>query len=407
MWSVHSIRELCAIHLDLLVHERYYHGSVYIDSSNASSDLMHEAYLGREQTYLKHFFLEHYLERVGYVIGMTYGSLVYVDGFSGPWRSAGENFEDTSFMIAIRRLRKVREGIENAGRKVDIRCIFVEKDPKSFASLKQAVSGVTDLEVKPIPGEFENVIPEILDFIGKRFSLTFIDPTGWTGFALRRIAPILRHRPGEVIINYMTDFLNRFGDQPEHAQSFDEMMGGTGYAGLDEAGKIAFYSERIRQVGAFEHVTSTRIKYPYADRSYFHLIYATRHLKGLEEFRRVEEKEIEEQERIILEATEFRRLVRGGQRSLFSPEELAGRRSFESELIEQKAKATNRLNRLLDERRRVSYEDVLRSLLELPLVFESIIQEIIRNEKERGRIRIEGQTARERKVKKGHYLVRI
>ena len=159
---------------------------------------------------------------------MSHRSLVYVDGFSGPWLAEDEDFEDTSFRIAIRRLRKVREGIENAGRRVDIRCVFIEKDPRAFAALEGAVSDVKDLTIEAIPGEFENVIPQILDFIGPRFSLTFIDPTGWTGFALNRIAPILQHHPGEVIINYMTDFINRFSDLPEHAQSFNDMMGGPG-----------------------------------------------------------------------------------------------------------------------------------------------------------------------------------
>ena len=47
-------------------------------------------YEGREQTYLKHFFLEKYLERVAYVIGFSYPEFVYVDGFSGPWRAEHE-----------------------------------------------------------------------------------------------------------------------------------------------------------------------------------------------------------------------------------------------------------------------------------------------------------------------------
>lgn len=368
---------------------------------------MHEVYLGREQTYLKHFFLEHYLERVGYVIGMSHRSLVYVDGFSGPWRSEDEDFEDTSSRIAIRRLRKVREGIENAGRKVDIRCVFVEKDPRAYAALEGAVSDVKDLTIKAIPGKFENVIPEILDFIGPRFSLTFIDPTGWTGFALNRIAPILQHRPGEVIINYMTDFINRFSDLPEHAQSFNDMMGGPGFEGLDEDRKLELYCQRVRETGGFSAVTTTRIKKRLADRSYFHLIYGTRHVKGLEEFRKVEKEEISEQEKVRIAAKDLDKMIRsGGQQTLFGTSELHAPSSFAQELGSQKCKATERLNELLDERGRVSYEDVLLSLLELPLVWESVIQEVISEEKERGRLKIEGQTKRERTVKKRHYVVR-
>lgn len=71
-------------------------------------------YRGREQTYLKHFFLEKYLERVAYNIGSSTSAFVYVDGFSGPWQSGDETLEDTSFMIAIRKLRDVRAGLKHA-----------------------------------------------------------------------------------------------------------------------------------------------------------------------------------------------------------------------------------------------------------------------------------------------------
>ena len=100
-------------------------------------------YFGREQTYLKHFFLERYLERVGFNICSFKDAFVYVDGFSGPWKSRDENFEDTSFMIAIEELRKVRDGIVRLGRSAPkIRCVFVEKDRKAFRELQEAVEGI-------------------------------------------------------------------------------------------------------------------------------------------------------------------------------------------------------------------------------------------------------------------------
>jgi three-Cys-motif partner protein len=370
---------------------------------------MEESYKGREQTYLKHFFLKHYLERVGYVIGMTKSTLVYVDPFSGPWRAGNPTFEDTSFMIAIRELRKVREGIGKRGRSVDLRCVFVEKDPESFALLQGAIRDVSDLTVKAIPGEFENAIPEILDFIGPRFSLTFIDPTGWTGFALGKITPILQHSPGEVLINYMTDYMNRFSDLPQLAQQFNAMMGGPGFEGLDEVRKMEFYCDRVREAGGFEHVTSTRIKKPDADRSYFHLIYGTRHVKGLEEFRRVEEMEIAEQERVTIEARELDRVFgTPGQQALFGSGELAVPSLFAQDLRDQKRKAADRFDKLLDARRRVSYEDVLRSLLELPLVWEKkTMRQIIDEQREAGRLKIEGLGKRDRTVKKGCFLIRV
>lgn len=42
------------------------------------------AYEGREQTYVKHFVLENYLERVAYNIFSFEDLFSYIDGFSGP-----------------------------------------------------------------------------------------------------------------------------------------------------------------------------------------------------------------------------------------------------------------------------------------------------------------------------------
>lgn len=197
-----------------------------------------EYYRGREQTYLKHFFLERYLERVAYNIGSFTDDFVYVDGFSGPWKAADESLEDTSFVIAIKKLREVRDGLAKVGRSPRIRCLFVEKDPVAFEALKNAVKDVDDITVQVIHGDFEEKIGEILRFIGKAFSLMFIDPTGWTGFGLKQIAPILQHRPGEVLVNFMFDHINRFLDdpRPETTASFNELFGGPGWEHLLEAG---------------------------------------------------------------------------------------------------------------------------------------------------------------------------
>ena len=68
-------------------------------------------YKNREQTYLKHFFLERYLEIVAYHIGFSQREFVYVDCFSGPWRNLDEELGDTSIRIALDRLNGVRNGL--------------------------------------------------------------------------------------------------------------------------------------------------------------------------------------------------------------------------------------------------------------------------------------------------------
>jgi len=84
-------------------------------------------YVGKEQTYLKHFVLENYLDRLSWIIGYTKGKICYVDGFSGPWKSISEDYGDTSIKISLEILKNTQEGLRKQGKSVEIKCIFVER----------------------------------------------------------------------------------------------------------------------------------------------------------------------------------------------------------------------------------------------------------------------------------------
>lgn len=170
-----------------------------------------EYYRGKEQTYLKHLFLERYLETVAYHIGYSHGEFVYVDCFSGPWRAEDEELSDTSIRIALDRLNSVRSGLAQHQKHPTIRAIFVEESPRTFATLQQMLEHHRGA-VKTIAflGAFEANIPRIVKEIGTAFAFLFVDPTGWTGFAMDDLRPVLERTPGEVMINFMYDFINRF-----------------------------------------------------------------------------------------------------------------------------------------------------------------------------------------------------
>ena len=85
-------------------------------------------YAGREQSYVKHVFLENYLEALAHKIGSIYSHIVYVDGFAGPWQSANERFEDTSFGIALSQLRNAKESWKQLGHNVQMSAHLVERD---------------------------------------------------------------------------------------------------------------------------------------------------------------------------------------------------------------------------------------------------------------------------------------
>lgn len=373
-----------------------------------------ESYRGREQTYLKHFFLERYLERVAYVIGYSHPEFVYVDGFSGPWKSEDEQFADTSFMIAIEKLREVRDGLARAGKRPRVRCLFVEKDRTAFKELEGAISEVADIEVKALHGTFESVIPDILSFVGRSFSLVFIDPTGWTGFGLSTIQPILQLK-GEVLVNFMFDYVNRFLKHPsfEIESSIDEVFGGPVWRdGIDlgvgrESAIVDIYRERLRSSGGFPYVTSTRILQPIAERSYFYLVYGTRHVKGLLEFRGVEKRFVSEQERVRVDAKRTNRVERSGQHELFDSATPVGPPSFEDERSAQLDALAAEIRKFMCVRRSIRYDDVLAALLERPLLWESDIKGLVAKMQRDGKLDVEGLKARERTVKwgQGHVLV--
>src|SRR2546427_10233703 len=98
-----------------------------------------EYYKGKEQTYLKHFFLEKYLETVAFHIGYAQSEFVYVDCFSGPWRHEDEDLADTSIRISLDKLNYVRNVLAPHQKHPTIRAIFIENDPTAFDALQQAL----------------------------------------------------------------------------------------------------------------------------------------------------------------------------------------------------------------------------------------------------------------------------
>src|SRR3954466_6146268 len=93
-------------------------------------------YAGREQSYVKHVFLERYLEALIFKTASTYTHIVYVDGFAGPWQSASEQFEDTSFGIALNALRRAKATWKKSGRERKMTALLVEQNAKAHAKLE-------------------------------------------------------------------------------------------------------------------------------------------------------------------------------------------------------------------------------------------------------------------------------
>ena len=81
--------------------------------------------------------------------------------------------------------------------------LLCREGSRAYAELEKHVQPIKDIEIKTVNCSFEEAIPEAVQFIhadNKTFSFVFIDPTGWTGFGMDAIAPLLRLKPSEVEI---------------------------------------------------------------------------------------------------------------------------------------------------------------------------------------------------------------
>ena len=98
--------------------------------------LSSELYTGREQSLVKHTVLEEYLLEFALKVGDRYSSITYVDGFSGPWNANSDRLEDTSFCIALAKLRQARTKLKERAKQLKLRCYFIEANPTAYSKLK-------------------------------------------------------------------------------------------------------------------------------------------------------------------------------------------------------------------------------------------------------------------------------
>lgn len=263
-----------------------------------------EDYAGREQAYVKHVFLERYLEALIFKTASTYNHIVYVDGFAGPWQSAGEQFEDTSFGIALSVLRKAKESWKRAsGRDVRMTALLIEKDVKAYGRLATIPEKYPDIEIRAYNADFLNIVPTITrDIPRNAFAFFLIDPKGWS-IPLAQLRLLLARPKSEVTFNFMFEFISRAAgmSDPDIVKGLDELMPSSNWRQRlrdAEAAKgrplapeereeilIECFRDSLRQIGRYNYVAETKVLRPLKDRTLYYLFYATRHERGIEVFR--------------------------------------------------------------------------------------------------------------------------
>lgn len=334
-------------------------------------------YAGREQSYVKHVFLESYLERLVHKTASTFQHIVYVDGFAGPWQSANERFEDTSFGIALNALRRAKATWKSQRRDVQMSAHLVEREPSAYQHLARVPSRYPDIDVRTYNEDFLIALPAVMKAIPARaFTFFFIDPKGWR-IRLHDLAPLLSRPHSEVIFNFMFDFINRAAgikDATVVSGLNDLIPFGDWRRKLEEAERsgvitpddrkailVEAFTASLKKLGSYDYVAETTVLRPLTDRPLYCLFYATRHPKGIEVFRDSQISALHEESKTRA-ATRVRHIATTtGQGELFESLHDMAPAKLESFLSEQATQAEQTLLDLAPRSPQVSTYDSLRA----------------------------------------------
>ncbi len=371
-----------------------------------------ELYFGREQTLVKHFILRRYLGRFAHIVAKGFDSITYVDCFAGPWQPRSNELTDTSFSIAIEELKKAQQTWQEInGRRVAIRCFFIEKDPAAYARLKAFCEKQSGIEIETFNGELESAVTSIVGFVrtakGSNMPFVFVDPTGWRGFGMKAITPLLQLSPGEVLINFMTSHIRRFIETEPSADSFKDLFGVPdvpskieGLSGDDrDDALVKLYSDNVSRTGKFTTLPAIVLE-PTENRTHFHLIYCTRNQRGIEVFKDTEKSAMAKMEEARANAYQRKR-EDGGQRFLFVGEEMHNPAHYDALRERYMLKARKSVESMLSAQQTVLYDDAWLEAMRFPLTWETDLKGWISEWRKAGKLTIKGIKKNERVPKRG------
>ena len=180
---------------------------------------------------------------------------------------------------------------------------------------------------------------------------------------------------------------------------------------LDDA-MVSEYMDAVRRSGSFEFALPAMVLHPEIERAHFHLIYATRHPKGVEVFKETEKATMKDMLRVRSDAQRRREKEQTGQGDLFEALGIlppAASRYYDQLRDRYSTDARQGVLNILESRRRLSYDDAWVAALSRPLVWESDLKAWIRDWEKNGVLTVEGLQERERVPhrERGQMLVKL
>jgi hypothetical protein len=211
----------------------------------------------------------------------------------------------------------------------------------------------------------------------------------------------------------MTQHIIRLINNEESHASFERLFGSADFAEdlkdtkqEDRADAAVFkYRDAVSRAGSFGFSGVAGILNPLKDRSHFHLIYLSRHWKGLHVFKDAEKKSMSDMETARARVEQSRREIQSKQPELFAAEDAPESEYFRSLRDRYRQLGIDDIESLLANYKRISYDDAWNVWLGYPMVWESDLKEWIKQQSQG--IVVDGLSVRHRVPQRGknHFLL--
>lgn len=243
-------------------------------------------------TQAKHEILRRYLGAWFPILSRTSGRIIYLDGFAGPGIYAGG--EDGSPVIAL------QTAVDHMLRSYfkQIMFFFIEKDQDRARMLAEVLKRrfpnlPKNIKYRVEGAEFAPTFEHVLDEVEKQGAnlaptFAFLDPFGFSGLPMDLIGRTLKCKKCEVLITFMAGFVRRFLDELREP-ALNELFATEEWKKARNIGapdvKLKFlvnlYESQLKKLGGAKYIRSFAM-ISKQNQIIYYLVFATKHLKGLE-----------------------------------------------------------------------------------------------------------------------------
>ncbi|MCH8111467.1 MAG: three-Cys-motif partner protein TcmP [Proteobacteria bacterium] len=254
----------------------------------------------------------------------------------------------------------------------------------------------------------------MLQFVGRAFTFVFVDPTGWK-VDTKKIAPLLRHTPSEVVFNFMFDFANRFKGDPrvEISNSFTPIFANAEWRAepdpevTESQGFLDRFMSVLREQGNYKHVVPFEVLHGTSDRTKYFLVFGTRKFIGLKVFRDVQRTIVGLQETTRQASKQDDLFEATGQREFFSVGTVLAQPRTEAQHRVQLSQCKGSIIGALQQESPIEYMTLVAAALEKHEVTQSDVNKLLLELEAANQIEILGKGATDHVPKKGHQIALV